>query len=176
MAAFASSYIKTEASQVTRSADAASMTGANFSSWYRADEGTMYAESAPLVAPLVAPGRPIFHLRSLSGNSQIDLRYRPSQKVGLLVITNSVVQADTSSSANYTTAAGKLTGAYATNNVASTLNAEAVQTDTSVTLPTDLETCFIGRDPINWFNGHIRRISYYPARLTNAQLQSLTTV
>jgi hypothetical protein len=40
--AFPTSYIKTEASQVTRSADSASMTGTNFSEWYRQDEGTVY--------------------------------------------------------------------------------------------------------------------------------------
>ena len=36
---FPTSYIPTVASQVTRSADTASMTGSNLSSWYRADEG-----------------------------------------------------------------------------------------------------------------------------------------
>jgi hypothetical protein len=37
--AFPTSYIPTVASQVTRAADSASMTGTNFSDWYRADEG-----------------------------------------------------------------------------------------------------------------------------------------
>ena len=42
--AFPTSYIKTTASQVTRSADSASMTGTNFSDQYRQDEGSIYAE------------------------------------------------------------------------------------------------------------------------------------
>jgi hypothetical protein len=44
--AFATSYIPTVASQVTRSADSAVMTGTNFSSWYNASEGTFYCEAA----------------------------------------------------------------------------------------------------------------------------------
>ena len=38
--AFATSYIPTAASQVTRTADVATMTGTNFSSWYNATQGS----------------------------------------------------------------------------------------------------------------------------------------
>jgi hypothetical protein len=44
--AFPTSFIATGVSQVTRAVDAASMTGTNFSSWYRAGEGTIYAEAS----------------------------------------------------------------------------------------------------------------------------------
>jgi hypothetical protein len=43
--AFPTSYIPTTTSTVTRSADVASITGSNFSSWYRQDEGTMFIEN-----------------------------------------------------------------------------------------------------------------------------------
>jgi hypothetical protein len=43
--AFPTSYIPTVASQVTRAADAASITGANFTGFYRQDEGTVYVEA-----------------------------------------------------------------------------------------------------------------------------------
>jgi hypothetical protein len=42
--AFATSYIPTVASTITRNADIAIMTGTNFSSWYNASEGTLYLE------------------------------------------------------------------------------------------------------------------------------------
>jgi hypothetical protein len=42
--AFATSYIPTVASQVTRAADVAVMTGANFSNWYLQNDGTFFAE------------------------------------------------------------------------------------------------------------------------------------
>ena len=172
--AFPTSYIPTVAATVTRIADSASMTGTNFSSWYNQSAGTLYGEAAPLFAPLPSPGRPLFLLRNLAGTSFVDLRYRPSQKTGAAIVTSNVAQVDTSSAANYTTAAGKISAAYATNDVASTFNAEAVQTDTSATLPTDIAVAYFGSDTSNWFNGHIRRISYYSVRLSNAELQNLT--
>ena len=42
--AFPTSYIPTVASTVTRSADNASITGTNFSSWYNPSEGTLFAQ------------------------------------------------------------------------------------------------------------------------------------
>jgi hypothetical protein len=41
--AFPTSYIPTTSATVTRAADVASITGSNFSSWYRQDEGTVFA-------------------------------------------------------------------------------------------------------------------------------------
>jgi hypothetical protein len=46
---FPTSYIPTVASTVTRAAEVASMTGTNFSSWYRQDQGTIY-QSVKLLA------------------------------------------------------------------------------------------------------------------------------
>jgi len=45
--AFPTSYIATTSASVTRNADAASMTGTNFSSWFNNAEGTMYVQSGP---------------------------------------------------------------------------------------------------------------------------------
>ena len=42
--AFPTSYTATTTATVTRSADVASISGSNFSSWYRQDEGTIYAD------------------------------------------------------------------------------------------------------------------------------------
>jgi hypothetical protein len=44
--AFATSYIPTVASQVTRNADVVSMTGTNFSDWYNASDGTFVVEGS----------------------------------------------------------------------------------------------------------------------------------
>jgi hypothetical protein len=68
--AFPTSYIQTVASQVTRSADAASMTGTNFSSWYNAGEGTMYAEAA---TNAYDTSRVIFDIGDGTNNNRITL-------------------------------------------------------------------------------------------------------
>jgi hypothetical protein len=44
LGAFATSYIPTTTAQVTRAVDAAVMTGTNFSGWYNAAAGTLYAD------------------------------------------------------------------------------------------------------------------------------------
>jgi hypothetical protein len=44
-ASFPTSYIPTVAATVTRAADLASITGTNFSSWYRQDEGTLFSDA-----------------------------------------------------------------------------------------------------------------------------------
>jgi hypothetical protein len=175
LGAFPTSYIPTVASQVTRASDAASMTGTNFSSWYSQGQGTLYAESTPLAAPLTTPSRPVFHIRNAGGTSYIDLRYRASQKTSAIVVLSNVTQVDISSTANYTTASGKIASTYATNNVTFTFNAETVKADTSVTIPTDLSQAYFGTDSTSLFNGTIKKLAYYPMQVTNAQLQALTS-
>ena len=44
--AFATSFIPTAGSQVTRTADTATMTGTNFTSWYNFSEGAIYTETS----------------------------------------------------------------------------------------------------------------------------------
>jgi len=172
--AFVTSVIPTTGSSATRNADAASMTGTNFSSWYNATEGTLFAEASPLIAPLLSPGRPVFFLTN-GTTSSIDIRFRPTQKAGMAVIDAGSTQVDSASTGNYSTSINKLAGAYLVNNFASTLNAESPVVDTSGTVPSSLSSAFIASDGTNRFNGYIRRIAYYPRRLANAELQSITS-
>jgi hypothetical protein len=44
LGAFPTSYIPTTGAAATRAADVASISGSNFSSWYRQDEGTVFAD------------------------------------------------------------------------------------------------------------------------------------
>jgi hypothetical protein len=75
-------------------------------------------------------------------------------------------------------AAQKIAAAYALNDYAVSVAGGAVATDTSGALPTSLTKLTIGGSIINsaaYANGCIRVFKYWPTRLTNAQLQSLTT-
>jgi len=47
--------------------------------------------------------------------------------------------------------------------------------DTSASLPPNPVNIYIGKDYGNYLNGHIKSIQYYPLRLSNAQLQALTS-
>jgi len=65
--------------------------------------------------------------------------------------------------------------AYAVNNFAFVRDAGTVQTDTSGTLPT-VTRLYIGANALgaSQWTGYVRRITYYPRRLSNSELQGIT--
>jgi hypothetical protein len=71
----------------------------------------------------------------------------------------------------------KIGAAYATNNLGISLNGATTVTDTSATIPTVLNRADIGSDHAG-FNrvkaGTIKRLTYWPTRLANSILQSIT--
>jgi hypothetical protein len=172
MAAFASSYIKTEASQVTRAADAASMTGANFSSWYNQAEGTLYGEwSAPntetttRIAAGVSDG---------ATSNWILLSKTVANRTGSEAYVSGVAQCSlTSAAANIP---GKAAFAYKVNDFAASTNGLLDGTDAVGTIPL-VSQLNIGDRPTGarQLNGTIRKLAYYPVRIQNAQLQGLTS-
>jgi hypothetical protein len=170
MAAFASSYIKTEASQVTRAADAASMTGANFSSWYRQDQGTVYVEAAA-----AASG----NYGTYSINTDDSNRFYSNvdfSAVQWVAAASGVVQASLPRSGFVPNTYFKHAAAIAANNCATVLNGGAANTDTSVVLPI-VNRLFIGTTQPNstFLNGTIKRFAYYNRRLANTELVGLTS-
>jgi hypothetical protein len=172
---FATSYIPTVASTVTRTADIAVVTAANFSSWYNQPQGTFVVEvgqfsSVPTTAIasfITITDNPITNdwIYIIGDNAGVSSNY-----------TNAGVSQANLVIATPISSGGKAAFAYATNNFAAAVSGGAVATDTSGTLSTDLTILRIGgfaSNP-NFLNGYIRSIRYYPARLNNAQLQTLT--
>ena len=174
--AFATSYIPTVASQVTRANEAASMTGTNFSSWYNSGEGTLYAEG--FTANTSTTG--IVSINDNTGNNRIDMRLTLGTGVGSSFISvNGTNQALFTSNATANTQAKQVV-AYKVDDFAFCRNAGTVQTDTSGTIPTLVTQMRIGTldgaTNNTWFlGGSIKKIAYYPIRVTNAQLQALTS-
>jgi hypothetical protein len=161
--AYPTSYIPTTTAQVTRAADSASMTGTNFSSWYRQDEGTLFVESA---SPIAEPSR--FGVSDETTSNRI-LVFSAG-----IVTTNGTIQAILSSGSEVLNQFQKLALAYETNDFAFTRNGGVVNTDTLGVLPV-VNRAGIGQTS----NGtvqtqYIKRIAYYPIRLSNTNLQALT--
>ena len=175
--AFPTSYIKTVASQVTRAADSASMVGSNFSEWYRQDEGSFYLESQAVSR--TAQGHASAGVsNSTAANVFYIQMFTPSNIFNYAVngnVTQAALSADVTplANVNYKTAFG-----YKTNDFASSFNGGVIKTDTSGTLPQNINmltlgTLFIGSNqPLT---GTIKKFSYYPVRISNAQLQGLTS-
>jgi hypothetical protein len=83
--AFATSYIPTVASQVTRSADVATMTGTNFSSWYNQTEGTFVASFQNVVDP-AAGGKAVFSTNDGTNNNRVTLVTTTAAAEGRIVV------------------------------------------------------------------------------------------
>jgi hypothetical protein len=173
--AFPTSYIPTSASQVTRNADAASMTGVNFSSWYRQDQGTLYAD---FLRPVPATTTTmIAHIESDSSNRHaLFFTTTGSGAIRGFTATTAGSQADVSTlQAISTSVPSRAAYAYKVNDFAASANGSSVATDTSGTLP-EVNALWIGqRASGNALGGCIRKISYYPQRISNTALQALTS-
>jgi hypothetical protein len=169
--AFPTSYIPTTSSTVTRSADVASITGANFSSWYRQDEGTVFADVAGIYNTAAA-----FTLSDGTNNNRILLDHGTNTRRSRIV-TGGADQASLTSSYVYGSPI-KSTVAYALDNsaLASNGSLSANSPDTSCTIPTAIDRLNIGSNVGSAAQAgtSIRRLTYWPTRLENEVLQTIT--
>jgi len=173
--AFPTSYIQTVASQVTRAADSASMTGTNFSSWYNAAEGTLYGEFSQAV---LTGGVPTVYSVNLAPTPFADriIAFGNSNTPETRVTAGGVEQATFNLTGAYTAGQNtKLIQAYKVNDFASTKNGNAASTDVVGILPVVNQFQIGSISGLSYMNGHIRKIAYYPIRCTNAQLVALTS-
>jgi hypothetical protein len=170
--AFPTSYIPTVAATATRNADVASMTGTNFSSWFNNAEGTLYSES--IVARQVsAGGTGVFTISDGTTNNQHRILYRGTGATQSATVTNNTIAADlTPTGVLSANAVAKIAYGYKTDDFAASGNGSAAVTDTGGTLPVVNQTS-IGLQT-NYLNGTIKKLSFYPVRLSNDQLQALT--
>jgi hypothetical protein len=165
--AFATSYIPTVASTVSRSADVATMTGTNFSSWFNATQGAFVAS--------VGSNSNSVRVLTVSDNSVTNQLFMSSSGDNIFsVYTGGAFQAmlGITPAAAYRTA-----GAYAANDFAACANGGTVSTDVSGSLAASYTQMAIGSNfnaGSAYLNGHIRAIAYYNTRLPNTQLQTLT--
>lgn len=177
---FPTSYIPTVASQVTRAAESASVN--TLTPWFNSTSGTMYVEFDSFgYAPAIYPGIAQLGVTGIGSRGYIHVLNGPSATTSFNVFDDALAYQGPSSSIAYTTGARrKMIGAYAANDAAGTADGAAAVTDTTVILPTGINVLSLGNYPnfatANSVNGHIRSFTYFPRRMTNAELQSLTVL
>lgn len=179
-ATFPTSYIKSSGATAgtVRSADNASITGENFSSWYRQDEGSIYIEAGTAVDVSFTPylgvgldnggdGYRFNSIMSYENNKIIFNNWNGTGTVvtnGLLINENGVSE--------------KIAAVYKDNDFAMSANGSSVVSDTDGSHYKDMKTLYIGQTPYPGTNRYlgncIKKLAYYPQRLTNEQLQNLT--
>jgi hypothetical protein len=168
----ASSLITTGASTGSRAADSCVMTGTNFSSWFNATEGTLLAHAIRSRTSNI--GR-IASVNDNTANESIELGADTTGE--FIVVDGGSTLATISPGTVTANTAFKIAGAYKLNDVQAALGGTLGTADTSVTMPT-VDRLMIGQQagasPV-YLNGTIALLKYWPTRLTNAQLQALTT-
>lgn len=171
---FATSYIPTTTASASRAADVASIDLTKVS-WFNSSEGTLYIYVA------MSSDENIQRIISIDNNSTTD-------RIELITIDNDSFQgtvrensigtcfATTPGSVDLTTVNEAAFG-FKENNAASAINGSVTTTDTTVTMPNNLVKFRIGRDVQGLYPGFmvLSEIRYYSKRLTNAQLQAITS-
>jgi hypothetical protein len=178
---FATSYIPRPSGQATRTADNASITGSNFTEWYNPSEGTLISQSTmPLDRIIPGSFRSFAQIvKSSSYNSDSIFQYinsGNSYPASEARVSNSNVFGITSGNTYFLGC--KIATAYAAANYAISSAGVAPVTNSYNGVPNDLDKLCIGNvndnNSLGCVNGTISQLTYYPTRLPNAQLQTLT--
>jgi hypothetical protein len=175
--AFPTSYIPTTTTALTRAADVASVN--TLSPWFNAVSGTLYAEYSRFGAAnfqsVANIGEPTFFNQlalgfgsgAPSNNNRFDVVVGNVSQASITVLTNPALNT-----------IAKIAGAYATNDFAATANGAVPGIDTAGSLPSGVTVLALACNPAlngGFLNGYLRRITYYPRKLSSAELQAITS-
>jgi len=170
---FSTSYIPTTSASATRSADVCQITGTSFSSFFNANEGSIAAEYDTIYPLSLASSRRLFIFRDAGNSVRLNSEINTPGLYWETVPAGANILGAYSASAYDVVKAGY---GYKVNDFAITVNGATASTDTSVSVPTGITLLDIGgMNGSQYLCGHISRLRYYPTRLTNATLQSLST-
>jgi hypothetical protein len=173
---FATSYIPTTTTALTRAADVASVN--TLSPWYNASAGTLYAEVMLYALPPASTFPCYVDINNgttnerfaLSSNQFANHRVTVRNTAGNIWDTNAggSIVANIASKWALAATSGDFSSAY---------NGIAGAVSSATGMPAGLTQMTIGAagGGANRANGYLRRITYYPRRLSNAELQAITT-
>ena len=156
--------------------DYAELTGTNFSSWYRPDEGTILAKSRILgnANTVIETSNMAFIDDTSETTSAMALRYISGSNGPIIDsygFHNGVSEWDFSGivipNAQSNTAISAM--AYKSNDIMLAVNGTYMESDTSAVIHQGFNRMFI------YGGTRLSKLAYYPKRLTDAELVSLTT-
>jgi hypothetical protein len=174
--AFATSVIPTSLTTATRAGDNAIMTGTNFSSWYNQSEGALIAQYVMEGVKSIGAQR-IAQIDDGTETNRIGLfltsANNPQATVAIAVGNTGNATTNATVTAN---ALAKQAAAYKLNDFNIGYNGAVGTTDTSVDIPASLNTLRVAAPPGGTASSNmwLQRVSFYPRRLSNAELQAIT--
>jgi hypothetical protein len=172
---FATSYIPTAASQVTRNSDIAVMTGTNYTSWYNASQGTLFAQGT-IVNNIVGTNPRIFaNLVNAAGTEifSVEARSATSTRARSLTGGTTVLASDNFSALGVLR---QIIGSYVASEIAMSVQARTpITASSSVPTPDQLVigTSF-NSAAANCINGCVQQVKYWPQKLLLAELQAFS--
>jgi hypothetical protein len=172
--AFATSYIPTTTAAATRAADSAVVTP--ISSFYNQSEGTLFAEVQrdTLNTNLVTIAS--LDDNTLNNRVAMGLQGGSGRRMRVTIVTATASQWDEFNAGNSSVWPTRVIVAYKASDFAATVQGGAVVSQASGTVPTATHLYIGNRGGSALLaNSHIRRIAYWPRRLSNSLLQQLTT-
>jgi len=178
---FPTSYIPTTTAAATRSADLASIGGTAFSGWYRQDEGTVFSSyQIPAGSAVNTNSRQLFDSTDGTTNNRFSVRgiglASTADQITVRSGASTVAQFSTNGIAVGTTPRA-IAAAYRLNDyAAAATGSTSAVADTSGALPVGINQVSIGGavNGTEYLSGAIRRLAYWPARLPNSTIQSIT--
>jgi len=170
------SYIPTTTNSVTRNADVISKTSAT--DLIGQTQGTIFAE-IKVNKLLGVASRYIFHLSDGTANNRIYMAFSGASLNVLRsrIFSGGTLQCSIDTSTLTETGTYKLAMAYSNNDVVFYVNGVQIGTDTTATIPT-CNTIHIGSNyaGVSQINDGINSALIFKTRLTNTELQQLTTI
>jgi len=171
---FPTSYIPTSGTALTRSADTASITGTNFSSWFVQNNGSFYCK-ADLQSPASGGQAPIFSVDNSGANFRAASR-RVNSGVRITTATDGI---DITSPSAWNGEIKEFSLTWVANDCALVDSGTLIGIDTSTVNPlSTVNQLLIGNVNSGGFltrmGGHIARLTYFPDRLPDATLQVIT--
>lgn len=170
LGSFATSYIPTTSAQVTRSADSAIISGAAFTPWFNPLEGTIYIEAAAVgrlaSAPFVA-------IQDSAGTTNYARIRQSADGASVLaqVSSSAGLSGGLATTAHTPGTFFKVALAIKGGDCAASVNGGAVGTSATPASLGTMDRLIIGSTGSLW----LKTLRYYPQRLTNAQLVTLTS-
>ena len=176
LGSFPTSYIPTSGSQSTRSPDIASIPVSAFG--YNQEAGTVVVDFDSNGSDGADYPR-IFSLTNTAGTDLVRFLINPTNTTTVAVIENSLGVALNGWSGSISpNTSERIAVSMKKDSFTASLSGASTQTDTAGNMPAAADKLAIGTQANlgnNYLNGHIKSLSYFPRRLTNAQLQELTS-
>jgi hypothetical protein len=173
---FPTSYIPTVASTVTRTADVASMTSTNFSSWYNATEGAFTFAGLFITNANKETGS-FRRLFAVSDGTTNNTMQNVALGTALLIRSEEVIAGVFTAFSTVATPSTDFNYAFAYKAASQALaiNAGTTATSTAAALPT-VSQLNIGCAGGGTFQmcGWIKKLAFYPQRLINAEVQAFS--